>query len=97
MEMDERLMAEFACLDPVYVDGIAGLMNLGTNFSIQYFRWTPVGVEGGKVLYQKTAALRLVRPRASLIACKSCDFNKIIEDAGNASELEYRPQTNGMH
>ena len=25
--------------DPVFVDGIAGVFNLGENFSVMYFRW----------------------------------------------------------
>jgi hypothetical protein len=40
-DVDGRLIADFACLDPVYVDGMAGVLNLGANFASLYFRWTP--------------------------------------------------------
>jgi hypothetical protein len=40
-EVDAQLIADFACLDPVYVDGIAGTLNLGETFATLYFRWTP--------------------------------------------------------
>ena len=71
-EMSERLMADFACLDPVYVDGIAGLTNLGGgNFGTLYFRWTAVGVGLHGKLYEKTPALVLVRPTIS-VPCPKC-------------------------
>ena len=63
----ERLMAEFNCIEPVYVDGIAGLLNLGPNFATLYFRWVPAQSEGGAFIYQQTPAITLVRPTASII------------------------------
>jgi hypothetical protein len=32
-------MADFACLDPVYVDDAAGAVNLGTNVQLMFCRW----------------------------------------------------------
>jgi hypothetical protein len=64
---DERVIADFACLDPVYVDGVVteGVVNLGTNFATPFFRWTPI-VRDGRTTFEKTAALYVVRPIASL-------------------------------
>jgi len=69
-DFTERLIADFACLDSVYVDGIfaEGVMNLGANFATPYFRWTPTGRAGnGVVSMQRTPALFLIRPRSSLL------------------------------
>ena len=46
-EVDARLIGDFACLDPVYVDGIAGTLNLGETFATLYFRWTPRSDDNG--------------------------------------------------
>jgi hypothetical protein len=64
---DERMIGDFACLDPVYVDGVAieAVVNLGTNFATPFFRWSPV-VRDGRMTFEKTAALYVVRPNASL-------------------------------
>ena len=71
-EMSDQLMADFACMDPVYVDGIAGLMNIGgTNFSTLYFRWKAVGVGPRGKLYKRSPALVLVRPITS-VPCPQC-------------------------
>jgi len=32
------MFGDYSALDPVFVDGIAGVFNLG-NFSVMYFRW----------------------------------------------------------
>jgi hypothetical protein len=67
MSINERFMADCVCLDPVYVDGadVEGIVNLGTNFATPFFRWTPI-VQGGRITFEKTPALYLVRPIASL-------------------------------
>ena len=39
-DLTEKLIADFGCIEPVYVDGVAGLLNWGTNFATLYFRWT---------------------------------------------------------
>ena len=33
-----QMFGDYSALDPVFVDGIAGVFNLG-NFSVMYFRW----------------------------------------------------------
>jgi hypothetical protein len=69
-DFTERLIADFACLDPVYVDGIfaEGVMNLGANFATPYFRWAPRGRgDNGDVSMERTPALFLIRPRSSLL------------------------------
>jgi hypothetical protein len=67
--MSDSIMADFACLDPVYVDGIVyeGLANLGANFATPFFRWTPTVSNSGVVVFERTPALFLVRPRSSLL------------------------------
>jgi hypothetical protein len=74
-EMDAKLIGDFACLDPVYVDGIAGVTNLGTNFGTVFFRYVPVKSENGGMFYERTPVLYVVSPRSSLV-CNSpqCRF-----------------------
>lgn len=76
MEMDERLMADFACLEPVYADGIAGLINLGENYGTLLYRWQRVGP--GKL--ERVPALYLVRPRSILGVCRpNCYFTRLLD------------------
>ena len=70
-EMSERLISDFACLDPVYVDGIAGLMNLGANFGTLYYRWKAVSANHQGLVYEKAPALVIIRPITS-IPCRKC-------------------------
>jgi hypothetical protein len=65
-EMNERLIADFACLDPIYVDGAAGFLNLGDNFATRYYRWQLVGPDK----FEKTPAVYLIQPRRALL-CKA--------------------------
>ena len=67
-------IAAFNCLEPTYVDGIAGLVNLGTNFAVLYFRWA-MTANGG---HEKMPALKIVRPVASIIACRSCFYKDVV-------------------
>ena len=72
-EMSDQLIADFACIDPVYVDGVAGLMNLGENFAALYFRWKMVGVGTHGKLFERQPALVLVRPTTS-VGCPKCPY-----------------------
>jgi hypothetical protein len=65
--MTEDETISFNCLEPIYVDGTAGLVNLGTNFAILYFRWQMTA----SGLYERAPALRMIQPLAS-ITCRSC-------------------------
>lgn len=65
--LTDRLLADIACAEPVYADGIAGAFNLGTNFLTCYFRWRPMQRDG-VVIWEKTPAVVVVRPRASLLS-----------------------------
>jgi hypothetical protein len=60
-DVGEGLLADLACSDPVYANGVAGIWNLGTNYSTCFFRWQPTKSENGLIRY---GAL-LVQPRAS--------------------------------
>jgi hypothetical protein len=62
----DELLGEFAALDPVYVDGAAGLVDLGENFSTLLFRWVPTTSANGVLLYERQAAMVLVRPKSAL-------------------------------
>jgi hypothetical protein len=64
--LGDRLLGEIASLDPVYVDGIAGAINLGTNFMLPFFRLIPVKTESGTIIMQRTPILLLVCPHSSL-------------------------------
>lgn len=66
--LSERLMADFACLDPVYVDDMAGVINLGTNFQMLFHRWSPQSDREGGVAFEKIPALTLILPRTSILA-----------------------------
>lgn len=77
--MDKRLLTEFGCLDPIYVDGIAGTGCLGKNFATYYFRWIPKYAENGQVIYERTPALFLIRPRDSMICTIPCDLKNWID------------------
>ena len=80
MKMDERLMAEFSCLEPTYVDGIAGVLNLGENIAMLMFRWQPVHSDSGGIILHRAPAMYLVRPRSSVLRCKpGCEFGKLVE------------------
>lgn len=70
--MDERLMADFACLDPIYVDGTAGAMNLGETFATLYFRWVAVRSTDGGMTYERAPALYLVRPKSVITCAAAC-------------------------
>jgi len=78
---NDRLLADFACIDPVYVDGIARILNLGTNFQILYFRWVPTQSEHGLVTMVKTPAASVIRPKTSIRQCDlpNCGFLKWVE------------------
>jgi hypothetical protein len=67
MSSDDNLLNEFACLDPVYVDGVVteGVVSLGSNFATPFFRWVPT-VRDGRVMFERTPALYVIRPIASL-------------------------------
>jgi hypothetical protein len=66
IDVSDELLAEFAALDPVYVDGAVGLVDLGENFSTLMFRWVPVTSANGVLLYERQPAMVLVRPKSSL-------------------------------
>lgn len=82
LEMDERLVADFGCVDPIYVDGVAGILNLGQNFGMLFYRMVPVCSEGGGIALQQAPAVYLVRPKASVTLCpvlKGCAFKASME------------------
>jgi hypothetical protein len=61
------MINDFACLEPLYVDGIVSeaVVNLGTNFATPYFRWSPTMREG-RIMLERVPALYVIRPIASL-------------------------------
>ena len=65
--MEDRLINDFACIDPIYVDGLftEGVVSLGTNFATPYFRYTPT-MRDGSLILERTPALYVIRPIASL-------------------------------
>ena len=83
---DDRTLAEFSALDPVYVDGIAGVFNLGQNYSSVFFRWAPVRSDGGIITYEKVPVMVLVQPRAGTICGKGCRLTAIL-DAQHPPEI----------
>lgn len=69
---DERLMADFACLEPIYIDGAAGYMNLGANIVCFYYRWQVTKYENGNPVFEKMPALQIIRPKNSLVCAGRC-------------------------
>ena len=67
MSSDDNFLNDFACLDPVYVDGVfaEGVVSLGVNFATPYFRWVP-SMRDGRVILERMPALYMIRPIASL-------------------------------
>jgi hypothetical protein len=45
--LSDANLADYAAIDPIYIDGIAGVFNLGANFGTMFFRWAPTRSEGG--------------------------------------------------
>lgn len=76
--MSERLRAEFATMEPVYIDGIAGIFNLGENFATYYFRYGTCPERGGII---RVAALVLVRPRSAwpCLTNGTCKVARLVE------------------
>jgi hypothetical protein len=66
--LTERLMADFACLDPVYVDDAVGAMNLGANCQLLLYRWVRMSNNGDPNDYERSAAVNLIVPRTSVLA-----------------------------
>lgn len=85
--IDERLMADFGCLDPVYVDGVAGVLNLGANFAMLFYRWAPMKQHGALVTCEQVPAVCIIRPRASLLCDHTCAFTQML----NAQHVPERP------
>lgn len=75
----ERLLSAVTCLEPVYSDGVLGFMNYGQTFGTVYYRYVPVKVENGQILYEQVPFMNVVRPIASLGACNLCHFRREVE------------------
>ena len=75
--LSDAAFADYAAIEPMYVDGVAGVFNLGANFGTMFFRWTPVRSEDGPVMFERSPGLVLVQPRSALLCGKSCRLNAI--------------------
>ena len=62
-EFDERLMAEFAGMEPIYAHGIARAVSVGSDVVVYLWKWG-VSAHDGQVC--QVPAVLLIRPRASL-------------------------------
>ena len=80
--LDERLVEDFASLDPVYADGVLAFLNLGETFASVYYRFVPVKSEAGIVTLQKIPTLAIVQPRSSLVCGKACGINLTLDAQG---------------
>jgi hypothetical protein len=63
LEIDDRLIADFACLDPTYVEDLGGVLNLGTTFAMLFHRWSPTSSS----TFEKSAAVHLILPKTSIL------------------------------
>jgi hypothetical protein len=64
--LDEWLIADASCLDPIYSDGLAGVWQNGTNYTTIYFRYQPVKSENGVLVFERVRILCVVRPVSSI-------------------------------
>jgi hypothetical protein len=62
---DDKQWLDASILDPVYVDGVGSVFNLGGNFGTVFFRFLPVR-SGGGIIYERSPVLYIVRPMSSL-------------------------------
>ena len=70
---NDRLVPDFACLEPTYIDRVAGILNLGSNYATLFFRWIPVrDSETGVIKYERSPALYVVQPRSSMLCAPNC-------------------------
>jgi hypothetical protein len=77
--MSEQMIADYAAIDPVYADGISGVLNMGVNFASMYFRWMPTKGENGALMYEQSPCLVVVRPRASLLCGPGCAITAMLD------------------
>jgi hypothetical protein len=96
-DFTDRLIADFACLDPMYVDGIAGVLNLGSNFSTPFFRWAPRQSEGGIITFEKVPAMLIVQPRSALICGKDCAMTAMLQTQQPPSGLVDQTPRNSLN
>ena len=80
--LSDAHLADFAAIEPIYVDGIAGVFNLGPNFATLFFRWIPVKSEGGIIGYERAPAIVVTQPRSALICGKGCRLNALLDAQG---------------
>lgn len=73
--IDDSLISSFSSIDPIYVDGVCGFLNLGENFAQVYYRWQPICAEGCGFRYEKVPTVSIVRPKSSILTCGNhCTF-----------------------
>jgi hypothetical protein len=66
----DRILADFSCLDPTYVDGVFadGVVSLGVNIRVPLYRLDPErDRDTGVIGLRRTPALVLVGPRNMLL------------------------------
>ena len=66
MITDERTLLAVSCIEPVIVDGVAGLIDYGDTFAAVYFRRRAVRIEHGHMVCACDPVHVVVRPKASL-------------------------------
>lgn len=64
---DERTLAAIACIEPIHVDGMIGVIDLGETFLTCFYRLRAVKFDAGQMVYEREPVLSLVRPRHSLV------------------------------
>jgi hypothetical protein len=87
--LSENHFEDFAALDPIYVDGVAAVFNLGPNFATMFFRWAPVKCNGG-VIYERTSSHVIVQPRSSLLCRSGCSIVAMLDAQGQPQTAEPR-------
>jgi len=59
IDVNDRLLSEFSCLDPVYVEDCPFVLSTGGNVHLHFSRVVPKVVDNGRVVFEKVPALLL--------------------------------------
>lgn len=64
---DRKFFEDLPFIEPVHVDGVLGVFNMGTDFMTCYFRWRPALLASGQIGTEKVLAHVIVRPMTSIL------------------------------
>lgn len=75
MKIGEELR-EYAFAETVYVDGLAGVIQKGEFYEMNWYKNVPLKFENGLLVQDRMPILRLIRPVKSVLCGDECRFWK---------------------